>query len=66
MAEKNNASPVDEYRMKVAKEIISQTSNIEGQIICCIYNEPSLLYELNLTLGDFHTNTWRVYFGGGR
>lgn len=62
MAEKNKANPVDEYRVQIAKEIISQTANIEGQIVCCIYNEPSLLYELNLTLNDFHTNTWRVYF----
>lgn len=64
MAEKNKVklTPFEKQQNEAAKQIIEYKLGAEASIVAMIYKNPDLLRETNLTINDFHTNCWKVYF----
>lgn len=64
MAEKNKVklTPFEKQQNEAAKQIIEYKLGAEASIVAMIYKNPDLLREVNLTIDDFHTNCWKVYF----
>lgn len=47
---------------KYPKELLNNRINTEGNVIACIYKDPMLLDETNLSIKDFITTDGRFYF----
>ena len=64
MAEKNKPklTPFEEQQIEICKQVLDYKLNTEANVVSILYKNPSLLYDTNLTLEDFHHNVWRVYF----
>lgn len=63
MAEKNKKlTPFEQQQREAAKKVFEYKLGAEASIVSMIYKSPDLLRETNLTINDFHENTWRVYF----
>ena len=63
MAEKkNNLTAFEKENIDTLKKICEFKLGTEANIVSCIYKNPELIYDVNLTLKDFGVNIWRVYF----
>lgn len=64
MAEKNKKklTAFEEETIIVAKQILEYKLAAEANVVAILYKNPEELYNTNLTLEDFHNNTWKVYF----
>ena len=63
MAEKNsNLTPFQQQQKAAAQKVLEYKLGAESSIVSMIYKSPDLLRETNLTINDFHENTWKVYF----
>ena len=47
---------------KARVQILEYKNNCEAMIVSTIYSKPSLLYEIDLTIDDFSSNIWKVYY----
>lgn len=48
--------------LKIKSKILSFKRDCESNIVAIFYKQPSLMYEIDLTLEDFSHNAWKVYF----
>lgn len=63
MANKDKKQSIfEEERINTLKKISEFKLGTEANIVSCIYKNPELLYDANITLKDFGVNIWRVYF----
>lgn len=64
MAEKNKKkmTPFEEETVKVAKQVLGYKIAAEANIVAILYKQPEELYNVNLTIDDFHDNQWKTYF----
>lgn len=63
MAEKNTKlTPFEQQQKRSAEQVLKYKLGDEASIVSMIYKKPDLIAETNLSLTDFHDNTWRVYF----
>lgn len=64
MAEKNAIAltPFEKEQFEIQKKILEYKLSPEANIVGTIYKNPNLIYEIDLTLADFHHNQWKVFF----
>lgn len=64
MAEKTTKKMTvfEKQQLDAIKTVVGYKLGSEASIVAMIYKNPDLLRETNLTVNDFHTNEWRVYF----
>lgn len=65
MAEKNQTkkqTPFQEEQIKTAKKVLEYKLGCEANVVAILYKYPEEIYNTNLTLEDFHNNTWKIYF----
>ena len=62
MAEKNALTPFQTEQIETAKKIVEYKLACEANVVACLYKSPEELYDINLSLEDFHNNVWKVYF----
>lgn len=63
MAEKNKKlTPFEQETIEVAKQVLEYKLAAEANVVAILYKKPDELFNTNLTLEDFHNNTWKVLF----
>ena len=60
----NNAklTPFEEQNIKALKKISEFSLRCQANIVSIYYKNPDLLYETTLTIKDFSSNVWKVFF----
>lgn len=64
MAEKNKSklTPFEKETIETTQRVLEYKLAAEANVVAILYKNPEELYNHNLSLTDFHNNTWKVYF----
>lgn len=64
MPEKNKTTitAFEKETVETAKKVLEYKTAAEANVVSIIYKSPEIILGSNLTLNDFSTNVWKVYF----
>lgn len=63
MAEKNKKlTPFEQELVDTANKVAEFKTAAEANVVAILYKNPEEFYNVNLTLEDFSSNDWRVYY----
>ena len=55
-------TPFEQELIDTIKKINEFKIACEANIACSVYKNPDMIFELNLSLEEFHNNIWKVYW----